>query len=198
MAPLPDDCWNAWTPEMLAVRLSGLDATWYVAGGWALDLWLGQKTRDHEDLEFVVRPAEAPLAAAHLDDLTFYTARQGALTEARLDQPIPEDVWQMWGADLAAGCWRVDMMIERGTPTTWAYKRAPEVTVPRSLAVRVGAGGIPILAPHLVLLFKARHCRPKDDADFQRFVPILDAKDRADLRDLLVRLHPDHKWIAAL
>ncbi|NVO23602.1 nucleotidyltransferase domain-containing protein [Donghicola mangrovi] len=100
MAPLPDDCWNAWTPELLANRLSDLAVTWYVAGGWALDLWLGQKTRDHEDLEFVVRPAEAPLVAAHLDDLTFFAARQGTLTQARLDQPIPEDVWQMWGADL--------------------------------------------------------------------------------------------------
>lgn len=85
---------------MLAARLSGLAVTWYVAGGWALDLWLGQKTRDHEDLEFVVRPAEAPLVAAHLDDLTFYAVRQGTLTEERFDQSIPVDVWQMWSADL--------------------------------------------------------------------------------------------------
>ncbi len=109
-------------------------------------------------------------------------------------------VWQFWGADLADGCWRVDMMIERGTSVDWSYKRAPEITVPRSSAIRIGAGGggICYLAPHLVLLFKARHCRPKDDADFERAVPLLSACDRADLRTLLLRLHPDHKWIEAL
>lgn len=198
MAPFSDVCWNAWTPEHLAARLRGLPVDWYVAGGWALDLWLGQQTRDHEDLEFAVRPEDAPAVAARLADLSFYAARQGVFSAAQFEQPIPQDVWQMWGADLAAGCWRVDMMIERGTADTWAYKRAPQVTVPRRLAVREGAGSIPILAPHLVLLFKARDCRPKDDADFLRFAPMLDATDRADLRGLLAHLHPDHKWITAL
>ena len=46
-----DDAWGAWHPADLARRLHGLERPWCVVGGWALDLWHGRQTRDHEDLE---------------------------------------------------------------------------------------------------------------------------------------------------
>jgi hypothetical protein len=50
MKPLPEDSWNAWSPETLHARLKGWSSEWYVAGGWALDLWHGHPTRAHEDI----------------------------------------------------------------------------------------------------------------------------------------------------
>ncbi len=44
--------------------------------------------------------------------------------------------------------------------------------------VHVSAGGIPCLAPEAVLLFKAKHRRDKDEADFARALPKLDAAQR--------------------
>ena len=35
-------------------NLAGVTAPWYVAAGWALDLFLGAQTREHDDLEIGV------------------------------------------------------------------------------------------------------------------------------------------------
>ena len=40
--------WDAWRPEEVARRLTGVDAPWYVAAGWAIDLFLGGQRREHE------------------------------------------------------------------------------------------------------------------------------------------------------
>src|SRR4051794_3932232 len=36
-----------------AVELFGDLPGWWIAGGWAIDLWLGQQTREHVDLDIV-------------------------------------------------------------------------------------------------------------------------------------------------
>ena len=52
----PDlELWDAWHPANVALsRLAGVDVPWYVAAGWALDLFRGGQTREHEDLEIAV------------------------------------------------------------------------------------------------------------------------------------------------
>jgi hypothetical protein len=46
--------WDAWSPEEVARLLSGIEAPWYVAGGWAIDLFLRGQRRPHADLEIAV------------------------------------------------------------------------------------------------------------------------------------------------
>ena len=46
--------WDAWRPEEVAARLAGVQAPWCVAAGWAIDLFLGEERREHEDLEIAV------------------------------------------------------------------------------------------------------------------------------------------------
>lgn len=53
-------------------------------------------------------------------------------------------------------------------------------------------------APELVLLFKAEHRRPKDQADFDATVPYLTPAQRGTLTGLLSRVHPGHVWLAEL
>ena len=53
----PDiEAWESWHPRDFAARMEGADLPWFVAGGWAIDLFLGTRTRDHEDLEVAVPP----------------------------------------------------------------------------------------------------------------------------------------------
>jgi hypothetical protein len=58
--------------------------------------------------------------------------------------------------------------------------------------------GIPFMAPEVALLFKAKHMRVKDQADFDGVVPLLSDEQAAWLRDGLLRIHPGHPWIPAL
>ncbi|MFG3690589.1 nucleotidyltransferase domain-containing protein [Micromonospora sp. NPDC047740] len=51
------DCWK---PRDVARRLDGISAPWYVAAGWALDLFRGEQTREHHDIEIAVPVGRFP------------------------------------------------------------------------------------------------------------------------------------------
>lgn len=55
--------------------------------------------------------------------------------------------------------------------------------------------GIPYLRPEIVLLYKARHRRERDEADLEGTLPTLDPAARARLRDWLPAEHP---WLDRL
>jgi hypothetical protein len=198
MDPIPEDVWDAWPPEKLYARLKNLDSWWDVVGGWALDLWHGHQTRAHEDIEFAVLPTGVDGCRTILSELTFFAARRGKLSYLAPADPLQDNVWQVWGADLTAGFWRIDMMIERGSPETWKYKRDHSIQMPRSTAVQKNELGIRYLAPANVLLFKAKHHREKDEYDFEMALPKLSSRERVDLRLWLETLHPGHEWISRL
>ncbi|MCF4125490.1 nucleotidyltransferase domain-containing protein [Methylobacterium sp. SyP6R] len=195
MSPLDDDAWDAWSPDELGQRLRNAAFPWYVAGGWALDVWHGEQTREHEDLEFVVLRKDVAYFRSILHELDFFTVKDGTVEYLPPSAAVPSDVWQLWGGDLQQGCWRVDMMMEPGTPNLWIYKRDRTIRMARSDAVRVSSSGIPYLAPTHVLLFKAVHCRKKDQRDFDFFVQKFSMKENQLLSSLIKQLHPGHRWI---
>jgi hypothetical protein len=198
MLPPPENAWDAWSPDQLSARLVSSNADWYIVGGWALDLWHGHQTRAHDDLEFAVRPEQIEACRNSLSELEFFIAHDKTLDHLSSIAPLPANIWQLWGADIAVGRWRVDMMIERGTPDFWVYKRHSSLRLPRAEAIRKNPAGIFYLAPSLVLLFKAKYCREKDQNDFHTALAKLEQNEKADLRSWLEQLHPDHAWITAL
>ncbi|VBB16705.1 nucleotidyltransferase domain-containing protein [Burkholderia stabilis] len=196
---IPDqEAWDAWEPEALARRLRDIHLPWCVVGGWALDLWHGAQTREHDDLEFTILRQDFSRFRQAFSDLEFYTAHAGVVEKLPENQDVPPDVMQFWGFDRAAESWRVDMMIEPGTPEWWAYKRDPSFKRPRAEMVMRTAGGIPYLNPSAVLLFKARDRRFKDQQDFDRALPKLPVSERAWLKGCLDALHPGNEWARAL
>jgi uncharacterized protein YecT (DUF1311 family) len=54
------------------------------------------------------------------------------------------------------------------------------------------------MAPEIVLLFKAKHARPKDEADFAGTLDALGVAQRAWLADALATVHPGHPWLQLL
>lgn len=196
---IPDEeCWNAWSPAELASRLAGIHRPWCVVGGWALDLWHGFETRDHDDLEFTILRDDFAAFRQALAGMDLYTVEDGVIAFLPPGASPPASTFQIWCHDVGRQCWRADMMIEPGTPETWIYKRDNAITRPRSEMVALSGRGVPYLRPPAILLFKAKHIRPKDELDFSNAIPRLDPADRKWLRDCLVRLHPGHAWIERL
>nr|WP_205925967.1 amino acid transporter [Rhizobium sp. P38BS-XIX] len=198
MNPVSEDAWSPWSPAELSSRLRHASGIWYVVGGWALDLWHGNQTRGHEDLEFAILPESAHEFRATLSELVFFTVHSGVIKPLPGTSAPPPHISQLWGLDSRSACWRVDMMLERGTPSTWIYKRDTAIQMARSEVVRSSKTGIPYLAPAAVLLFKAKHLREKDEADFARALPRLERSDRDMLRYWLDLSHPDHPWLKSL
>lgn len=195
----PDqEAWDAWHPSELARRLAGVSLPWCVVGGWALDLWLGYQTREHEDLEFTILRGDFRRFRQALRGMAFYTADSGIVAHLPDHEEPADSIWQVWCRDEVARSWRADMMIEPGTPEIWAYKRDPGLIRSRAEMVETTVDGIPYLKPAGVLLFKAKHRRPKDEADFESALPKLPAPERAWLKQSLAATHPRHDWIGML
>lgn len=107
-------------------------------------------------------------------------------------------VHQTWLRDPATGNYLLDVFREPHDGDTWICRRDEKIRLPYSDIIHHTQDGIPYLAPELVLLFKARHARRKDQADFDATVPHLRSTQRKTLAELLARAHPGHPWLADL
>ena len=189
------NAWQAWSPSEVADRLVGVSAPWYVAAGWALDLFLGRQTREHDDLEIGV-PAQALTevheALASFDFVVIGDGKAWPLTEESLASS-----WQTWVRE-PGGPWRVDVMREQWDGDTWICRRDPRIRLDAARLISHTPDGIPFQQPEVALLFKAKAVRPKDELDFAALLPHLDSERRSWLRDALTLVHPGHAWLESL
>ncbi|MGA0228525.1 MAG: nucleotidyltransferase domain-containing protein [Paracoccaceae bacterium] len=199
MSSEPDvEKWDPWQPRELSQRLSEAERHWYVVGGWALDLWHRKETRTHEDIEFCCLRKDAPYFMEKLNELTFFGAQSGSLYPLDKDMPLSKKVNQFWGWDEAKNVWWVDLMIDPGTEAEWVFKRNPDIRLPRSDAISTTPDGIPFLRPAPILLFKAKHCRPKDQFDFETALPHLSQSEKQWLMGSIEKEYPQCDWITEI
>ena len=190
---MPDrNAWEPWPPTVIAGRLAGVDVPWCVAAGWALDLFPGEQTRPHGDIEITVPANSFPAVAARFADCGFAVAHRGELL------PVTENSLrlghQTWAYERSAGRWRLDVFREPHDGDVWIYRRDNRIRRPYRSLVERTPDGIPYLAPEVALLFKAKDPRDKDEADFRGVLPLLGPERR---RWLMEALPPDHPWHAA-
>jgi hypothetical protein len=105
---------------------------------------------------------------------------------------------QTWLRDPATDDYLLDVFREPHDGDTWICRRDETIRLPYGDIIHHTHDGIPHLAPELVLLFKAKHARRKDQADFDATVPHMTPAQRETLTDLLAHAHPGHPWLAYL
>ena len=193
--------WDAWRPEQVAELLAGVQAPWYVAAGWAIDLFLGQERREHEDLEIAVPRARFSEIVERLAGFELFVP-DGDLTGPGLVWPIdraPTELdgnHQTWVREPATGRWLLDVFREPSDGDTWIYRRDERIRLPYRDVIERTDDGIPYARPEIVLLFKAkRSMRPKDEADLEAVLPSLGPSRRRWLAHALALAHPDHPWL---
>jgi hypothetical protein len=194
---LPDPTWDPWRPEDAARLLARMSTPWYVAGGWALDLFRGEQTREHGDLEIAVPAPDFGAVRAALAGYRFEVI--GSDRSWPLDSPAFDVMHQTWVSEPGTGVYRLDIFREPQRDGAWVCRRDATIRLPYEQIIRRTADGIPYLIPEIVLLFKAKHsAEPKDQADFVGTLPLLDDGAVGWLWRALARIHPGHPWISAL
>jgi hypothetical protein len=195
--PVSDDApWSAWTPQEAARRLHGVRARWYVVAGWAVELYLGKTTRHHEDLEIATPTLDFAGVRAALATLDFFVVGDGS--RYPLDPTAMDLHFQTWGWDPSRSAYVIDVFRDPHDGDVWICRRDPSIRRPFSQIVRHDDEGIPYLAPEVVMLFKAKHCREKDEHDWSLVRPRLDHEQRVWLADALDVVHPGHRWASEL
>lgn len=195
--PVPEDApWSPWSPLEALERLRDTTARWYVVAGWAVDLFLGTTTREHEDLEIGTPKDDFDALRTALASLDFYVVGDGC--RYPLDSPAMDEHFQTWGWDATREAYVVDVFRDPHDGDEWVCRRDPAIHRPHREIVRRDDRGIPYLSPEVVMLFKAKHCRDKDEHDWSLVRPRLDRAQRAWLAEALDLVHPGHRWAAEL
>jgi hypothetical protein len=83
----PLSAWAPWSPQQAAQQLSGRDVPWCVVGGFAIDLFLGESTRSHGDLEIAIPRVAFAAVRQRLSKFGFHTLGQGQVRALPSDAP---------------------------------------------------------------------------------------------------------------
>ena len=193
---LGDPPWDAWGPGEVAERLGGVGVPWCVVAGWALDLFRGEATREHEDLEIAVPAGGFDLIRTAFADFELDVVGSGHRWP--LDSPAFEVMHQTWVREPDTGVYRLDIFREPHDANIWICRRDETIRLPYDQIILTSPNGVPYLVPEIVLLFKAKHDRPKDNADFTGVLPHLTPARRAWLAEALTQVHPHHRWLPEL
>ena len=180
-------------------RTSGYPGFWCIAGGWAIDLYIGRQTRAHEDLELVVLRRDFKLLFEQFQK--FHPRKIISGEQATFlpwhGEPIESEVIQMRLDDLDSNT-PCDLLLTPAEGDQWICRRNEAIQRPLSDVINHTCDGVPFLAPEIVLLFKAKYVREKDRHDFDRVISLMSPPAKNWLREKLAIVHPNHAWLMRL
>lgn len=191
--------WAPLSPTQVADLMTGTDRPWLIAGGHAIDLFVGHRTREHADLDiFLLRRDQQAIHEA-LSGWEVYAADPpGRLRPWAAGEILPLGVHDVWCRPSAAEPWRVQFMLDEADGHTWVSRRNPQVRRPLRELRHTAANGIPFLTPEVQLFYKARGRRPKDEQDLDVVLPHLSGPQRDWLKKALLVTDRAHPWLARL
>jgi hypothetical protein len=172
---------------------------WWVAGGRAIDLFVGRETRPHADTDVQVLRRDQLAVQAHLAGWDLHAADPpGVLRSWAPGEVLAEHVHDVWCRRGRDAPWALQLMLGPAAGGRWVFRRDPRIARPIERLGRRTADGVPYIAPEVQLLFKARGPLAKDEADFAAALPLLDDEARGWLADALALHLPGHLWLDRL
>jgi len=187
--------WEDFDPSRLSNLMHSFHAPWWVAGGRALDLWMGRQTRAHQDVDVaVLRADQKQLHEAFGEWELYYATTDHRLLPYRSDRWLEEPLHGVWVRPTSDAPWLCEFLLNEHEDQQWVYRRDPAVRRPLAEVGVLALGGVPILAPEIVLLYKAHELTQKDDADFRSALPHLTPSQKAWLLEALDEIRPAHPW----
>jgi hypothetical protein len=186
--------------DRLAELMQPVQAPWWVAAGWAVDLHLGQLTRAHADVDVLVLQRDLARIAQRLPAVYAERAETGDRIEWDGHRPLvpgPESLGI--DHDFGGGIAKAQLLVGLADADDWVFHRG-DGSVRRSLddLTRQTQDGVRYVAPDIVLLFKSRQLRDKDTEDFHTLRPALTERERSWLRVNLQQWRHDHPWLSSL
>lgn len=186
-------------PLEAAAAMIGFRRPWCVAGGWAIDLWLGQVTRAHADVDLAVLRDHQIELRQHLPEFTFkIAAMDGRLVPWKdSTQMLMLPVHELHATDKATGR-KFEFLLNESDGIDWIFRRDFDVRMNLSGWIWQATANIPVLNPLIVLLYKAKQPSPKDELDFHIALERLSEQQKSWLQIALLRQNAEHPWIDAL
>ena len=191
-----DDSDGFAVPRKILSLLNGFDRLWWVAGGWAVDLFVRRLTRPHKDIEIALFRHDQSALQEYLAGWSLRKVVDHRLIPWLPGELLTLPVHEIHGRGPEAQA--LEILLNEYDRGRWVFRRDPAITRPAKLIYARSAEGVPFLRPEIVLLYKSNDPQPDYQADFEQAVPLLDPESRAWLAVALQRHRPGHRWLCDL
>lgn len=190
--------WEAFEPREMAGLLADFGYPWWIAGGWAIDLFVGRTTREHDDLDIELPRNGLVGLAMMLDGWDLPFAHSGSLYPWRPPEPVPDEMHGLWCRPDPGSPWRFQILLARVDDGVWRFRRDQRISRRIDDVGFRAADGLPIIAPEIQLLYKASGQRPKDEHDLALAMPLLSDGQREWLQSALGIWNAEHDWLSRI
>ena len=171
---------------------------WFVAGGWAIDLFLEKETRRHQDIEIAVFREDQIALQNYLNNWLLKKAENGVLSEWKQGEFLKLPVHEIHCFNEKAMPQFLEVLLNETDAENWVYRRNKSITKPLSKLYLTSNSGIKFLRPEVVLLYKSKNPAAKDEWDFHASIKHLETESRDWLRDALSICYSEHLWLKSL
>jgi hypothetical protein len=192
------DTWQPLTIAEVRSRFASIDLPWWVAGGHAIDLFVGWVTRTHDDIDVEMFRSDRDILFDVFEGWELFTVSHGAFVRWERGATLAPHVFGIWGRPSPGEPWAIEVMLADGDATRWRFRRDPEIHMAGDRLIRTTPRGIPYCTPEVQMLYKSKMSRPKDDIDMARVLHLMSTSQRRWLADAIERGEPDHPWIELL
>lgn len=185
-------------PMQINTLLRKFKPSWFIAGGWAIDLFLEKETRFHQDIEIAVYRKDQAALHDYFNGWLLQKAVNGELNIWHREEWLTLPIHEVHCCNEMAHPSQLEILLNESNETEWIYRRNEHIR--RSL-VKVqleSSAGVKYLCPEIVLLYKSKNPRAKDEQDFQAIVAHLNAEQREWIADAIKVSNPEHRWLQRL
>ena len=171
---------------------------WFVAGGWAIDLFLGKVTRPHQDIEIAIFRKNQTALHDYFDGWLLRKVVNGEPVVWHQDEWLTLPVHEIHCCNETAQPPLFEILLNESNETEWLYRRNQKARRPLVKIELESNAGIKFLCPEIVLLYKSKNPKAKDEQDFQAAVGHLDAEQKEWLKGAIALTDSQHRWLQSL
>jgi hypothetical protein len=192
--------WDPMSLSEICGLFKDLSIPWWVAGGHAIDLFVGYQVREHFDIDILILRQDQLALQDYLEGWDLHKTIQPGLKPWPVGEYLEIGVNQVWCRRTEDSPWLLEVMLMDTENDRWFYRRVSGIGGPLLSLGHATPEGVRYLAPEIQLLFKAKDLPvAKDEADFDAALPLLGESEKEWLRLGLEKQFPNsHPWIERL
>ncbi len=189
--------WSPLSPLDVQGIFKDADFPWWIAGGYAIEDFVGHSYREHDDIDILVLRSDLQKIREKMKAWQMCPSDPpGTLREWKDNEVLPDSVRDIWGRKSSESDWAFQIMVNDCKNNQFIYKRDSSIQFDIESFTRKSANGISYLAPELQLLYKGKSIREKDNTDFQACFPLLDSTKQDWLKGMLAKCYSsNHPWL---
>ena len=182
-------------PRKIAALMRDFKSDWFIAGGWAIDLYLGEISRSHDDAEIAIFRCDQIALQNYLNDWVLQKAENSALLVWSRNEFLELPVHEIHCFHETNEPRNFEVLLNEKNADEWIYRRDERIRKPLTEIYSTADSGIRFLRPEIVLLYKSKNPREKDEQDCETVMKRLDAQSKKWLKNAVAVCDSKHHWL---